>query len=91
MAQKVSINRGDAAKENVVKYNSSLDKPQLSFKDAVDNTDTPFQPKLKIKHHSQIEWNANGILFECLIISIDMNESGYYDNPYTYEISSALF
>ena len=46
--------------ENVVHYNSSLEKPQLLFKDCIDN-------------------------------SIDINEEGFYDNPYTYEISSRFF
>ena len=58
----MSINRGNAEKENVVKYNSFLEKPQLAFKDGVDNSDAPFQLKLKTKHHAQIDWNENGII-----------------------------
>ena len=46
--------------ENVVHYNSSLEKPQLLFKDCIDNSHSPFQPKLKIKHNAQTEWSLNG-------------------------------
>lgn len=63
-----------------MKYSSSLNKPQLSFKDAIDNSSAPFQPQLKIKHNSKVEWNI-----------AEINDDGLYDNPYTYEISSMLW
>ena len=56
-----TVNRGSAVKENVITYKASLDKPQLAFTDGVDNSETPFQPKLKVKHNAQMNWSLEGI------------------------------
>ena len=54
------MERGTAETENALKYKFSMKKPQLSFSDKVDNTEAPFQPRLKTKLHAQVEWNPNG-------------------------------
>ena len=60
-AKQGTVDRGQAVNENVITYKSSLEKPQLAFTDKVDNTDTPFQPRLRIKHNSQMDWSVEGI------------------------------
>lgn len=81
------MDRGSAVKENVITYKASLDKPQLSFTDGVDNSKTPFQPKLKVKHNAQMNWSLDGR------ISIEgsyteLESDGLYSNPYLYELNS---
>ena len=44
----------------MVKYNDAVEKPQLHFKDLVDNSETPFVPRLKVKHNALVDWNVNG-------------------------------
>ena len=56
----MEFSRGSAAQANVVKYNDAVEKPQLRFKDFVDNSDAPFVPRLKIKHNALVEWNPAG-------------------------------
>lgn len=55
------MERGTAETENALKYKFSMKKPQLSFPDKVDNTDAPFQPRLKTKLNAQVEWNPTGM------------------------------
>ena len=56
----MTVDRGTADAANALQYKFSTAKPPLSFPDKVDNSDAPFQPRLKIKHHAQVEWNPNG-------------------------------
>ena len=56
------MDRGSAVKENVITYKASLDKPQLAFTDGVDNSKTPFQPKLKVKHNAQMNLSLDGMI-----------------------------
>ena len=44
----------------MVKYNDAVEKPQLRFKDFVDNSEAPFVPRLKVKHNAMVEWNVSG-------------------------------
>ena len=83
------MDRGSAVKENVITYKASLDKPQLAFTDGVDNSKTPFQPKLKVKHNAQMNWSLDGM------ISIkrsytELESDGLYSNPYLYELNSEI-
>ncbi|CAI5757923.1 unnamed protein product [Candida verbasci] len=66
------------------------DKPQLHFKTPIDNSEsTPFKPKLKIKPNSLKPLNENLInpapVYED---SIEIIDSSYYEQPYSYEIEN---
>ena len=67
----MTVDRGTADAENALKYKFSTMKPQLSFPDKVDNSDAPFQPRLKIKHNAQVEWNPNGSVVVLLLTNRD--------------------
>ena len=83
------MNRGSAVKENVITYKASLDKPQLAFTDGVDNSETPFQPKLKVKHNAQMNWSLEGI-FSIKVSHTEYGSDGLYSNPYLYELNSVI-
>ncbi|KAK8794410.1 hypothetical protein JH06_1619 [Blastocystis sp. subtype 4] len=75
-----TVDRGSAVKENVITYKASLDKPQLAFTDGVDNSKTPFQPKLKVKHNAQMNWSLD-----------ELESDGLYSNPYLYELNNLVY
>lgn len=73
----------------MITYKSSLEKPQLAFSDGVDNSTSPFQPKLKVKHNAMMPWSLSGRLSPLLSLP-DSAEGGVYENPYLYEINSTF-
>ena len=83
------MDRGSAVKENVITYKASLDKPQLAFTDGVDNSETPFQPKLKVKHNAQMNWSLDGVI-SMEGSHIEPESDGLYNNPYLYELNSEI-
>ena len=51
----------EVQKSTVIKYDDTIPKPQLSFKDPVDNSVTPFVPKITEKPNAMVPLKIEGI------------------------------
>ena len=56
----------------------SIVRPQLKFKDKIDNSNTPFVPKIKEK--------PNSIKPLAILVEVDDNGNETYSHPYEVEL-----
>ncbi|KFD54978.1 hypothetical protein M513_04160 [Trichuris suis] len=67
-------------------------RPQTKFADCIDNSKTPFRPKLVFKHHAQVSWPPTNVCsgdstdWPCDVADDSDDESDRYVHPYKYEL-----
>ncbi|GBB93779.1 hypothetical protein RclHR1_02230005 [Rhizophagus clarus] len=63
-------------------YGNAIGRPQLKFKDKVDNSSAPFIPKLVEKPNALVPWEIN---------TKENKDLSSYSHPYEYEIKNIIY
>ncbi|CAB4490113.1 unnamed protein product [Rhizophagus irregularis] len=63
-------------------YGNAIGRPQLKFKDKVDNSSAPFIPKLVEKPNALVPWEIN---------VRENKDILFYPHPYEYEIKNIIY